>query len=176
MAVKKKRVRDYHEPWSAQKSDLWTLGFRTPPKHADSPEELRVAVADWEAARGKAEKNADVLIMGSRMTEATVVKSLLGSDCYADDRRILTFARLLGLPDGSPTHEEFADRVIQCINAMSGIGDPIAFMQELTAFLMDMSKDPIDEFFHGRATRLWFKIVDHKEFTDKHAEDSDDPE
>src|SRR5271156_2765376 len=109
MAAKKK-ARHYHEPWSAQKSDLWKLGYKTPPKTADSPEELRVAVADWEAARGKAEKNADVLIMGSRLTEAAVVKSLLGSDCYADDRRILTFARMLGLPDGSPTHEEFADR------------------------------------------------------------------
>jgi hypothetical protein len=176
MAVKKKRIRDYHEPWSASKSDLWTLGFRTPPKHADSPEELRVVVADWEAARGKAEKNADWIIWGSRLNEPAVVASLLGTHGYADDRRILTFSRMLGLPEGSPDHEEFAKRVVDCVNAMTGIGDPIAFMQELTAFLMDMSKDPIDEVFHGRATRLWFKIADHKEFTDKHAEDSDDPE
>ena len=52
------------------------------------------------------------------------------------------FGRMLGLPEGSPTHEEFARRVVECVNAMTGIGDPVAFMQELTAFLTDMSERP----------------------------------
>jgi hypothetical protein len=174
MAVKRaKKIRDYHEPWTLVKSDLWKLGFKHPPTMADSPEELRYAVADWEAARDKAEKNADVLIMGSRLTEPAMINRLTGWCSYWDDRRILTIARMLGLPDGSPTHEEFAQRVVDCINAMTGIGDPVAFMQELTAFLMDMSRDPIDEFFGGRATRLYFKIADHKEFTDNNEERDD---
>lgn len=172
--AKKRRIRDYAEPWALQKSDLWKLGYQHRPTVADSPEELRIAQAEWDAARAKAEKNADVVIMGSRLSEAAMVPSLGGGLSYWDDRRIITFARLLGLPDGAPTHEEFAQRAVDCVNAMTGIGDPVGFMQELTAFLEDMAADPIDQFFHGRASRLLFKIADHKELIAAHAADEDD--
>lgn len=168
--AKKKRIRDWAEPWTLEKSNAWRETYKSPPKTAASPEELRIAVAEWEAARGKAEKNADVMILGSRLAEPEVLPSMLGTPTYVDDRRILTFARLLGLPEGSPTHEEFAQRCVDCVNSMAGIGDPVEFMGELTAFLEDMSRDPIDEFFHGRATRLLFKIAEHKEFIEKHSE------
>lgn len=174
--AKKKRIRDYAEPWTLEKSRIWDLGFKHPPSVADSPEELRIAQAEWKVARDKAEKNADVYVMGARLTEAAVSPSVGGSLVYSDDRRIITFARLLGLPDGAPTHEEFAQRAVDCVNAMAGIGDPVGFMGELTAFLEDMSRDPIDEFFHGRATRLLFKIAEHKELVEAHAEDAYDTE
>jgi hypothetical protein len=174
--AKKRKARDYHEPWSLTQSQSWRLSYKTPPSVAETPEDLRIAVADWEASRDKAEKNADWIIWGSRLSEPAVVPTLLGNYVYADDRRILTFSRLLGLPDGSPTHEEFASRVIECVNAMTGIADPVMFIQELTALLTDMANDPIDEFFGGRAARLLFKIIEHKELVESHAQEQYDPE
>jgi hypothetical protein len=172
--AKKKRIRDYAEPWTLEKSTLWQLSYKTPPFRTPADDEQRQANADWEAARGKAEKTADVLILGSRLSEAAVATSQMGNLGYCDDRRILTFVRMLGLPDGAPSHEEFAQRVVDCVNAMTGIGDPVAFMGELTAFLEDMSRDPIDEFFHGRATRLLFRIVEQKDLIEAQTEEDSD--
>ncbi len=169
----KKRIRDWAEPWTLVKSDAWRESFKTPPQSAASPEELRMAVAEWEAARARAERDADVMILGSRLAEPEVLSSLGGALIYKDDRRILTFSRLLGLPDGSPTHEEYAQRIVDSVNAMAGIGDPVAFMRELTAFLEDMARDPIDPFFNGRATRLLFKIPEHKDVIEKHDDSYD---
>lgn len=172
--AKRQRNRDFHEPWSLVKSDLWRMNFTTPPFRKPADEEQRQANADWEAAKAKAEKYADILIMGSRMAEPAMAETLGGEAVYFDDRRILTFSRTLGLPEWAPTHAEVAQRVVDCVNAMTGISDPVGFMGELVALLTDMSRDPIDDFFSGRAMRLMFRIAEHKELVEAHQHEEGD--
>ena len=175
--AKKKRIRDYAEPWTLEKSRIWDLGFKHPPRWPTRPRSYGSRKPSGRPLGTRQRRMPTCTIMGSRLTEAAVcTERLAASLVYSDDRRIITFARLLGLPDGAPTHEEFAQRAVDCVNAMAGIGDPVGFMGELTAFLEDMSRDPIDEFFHGRATRLLFKIAEHKELVEAHAEDAYDTE
>ena len=73
---------DYHEPWSATEVGSWKLGFQTPPKHGRVARGTACCGGRLGGRRDKAEKNADVLIMGSRMTEAAVMPSLLGNLVY----------------------------------------------------------------------------------------------
>lgn len=171
---KKLKARDYLEPWSTTKSKTWELGFKSgPPTHFKDEEELRAAVSEWTKRRDAAEENADWILWGSRVHEPGMTRSLLGKDVYFDDKGILTFVRNRALPEGAPTHEEMAKRVVECMNAMCGIGNPVEFMQELVAFLMDMSNDPIDDFFGGRANRFLFKVADHQSMVERAEEQHD---
>ena len=137
--ARKQRPRDFHEPWVATKSKTWDIPFRgDPPKHGDTEEDVAQNVANWEAARARAEANADWIIWGSRLAESAVCYNLTGSIGVADDRRILTFAKPNGFPDKAPSHEDFARRVVACVNACAGIANPESFVTEVRALLKDL--------------------------------------
>jgi hypothetical protein len=160
MAKKKQKPRDYNEPWIATRSKSWEAGFALgPPKSAATPELLSERIADWTAARAKAEANADWLIWGSRLSEPTVCFTPENEPVYMDDRRILAVSRMMGTPDGTANQEEYAKRIAATMNAMVGIADPEAFMMELKEFLLDMARDPIDQFFELRAIKLLSKCT-----------------
>ena len=99
----------------------------------------------------------------------------LGQPVYVDDRRILTFARLLGLPEGAQRTPNLRKEPLSASMRWPGSRSR-GFMGELVAFLEDMSRDPIDGFFGGRATRILFRIAEHKELVEAHAQDQYDPE
>jgi hypothetical protein len=160
MAKKKQKPRDFNEPWITTRSKRWEAGFALgPPTTAATPEELRERIFNWNADRERFEKNADWIIWGSRLSEPTVCFTTAGEPVYTDDKRILAVSRMLGTPDGTPDQEEYAKRITACVNALVGIADPEAFVTELKEFLLDMAKDPIDEFFEGRAIRLLSKCT-----------------
>lgn len=135
----RKGPRDFHEPWVATRSRTWEAAFRSgPPTIGHAPEERAQAVADWEAARARAEKDADWIIWGSRLAEPIVCHNLDGSISVMDDRRILAVARKLGLPVDSPNHEEYARRIVACVNACAGIANPESFVAEARGLLKDL--------------------------------------
>jgi hypothetical protein len=137
--ARKQRPRDFHEPWVATRSKTWDSPFRGgPPKFGDNEEEIAQNVANWEAAKARAEANADWIIWGSRLAEPTVCYGLTGSIGVADDRRILTFVKQNGYPDKAPTHEDFARRIVACVNACAGIANPESFVTEVRALLKDL--------------------------------------
>jgi hypothetical protein len=125
--------RDYFEPWTATKSERH--GSRPFPdgKPAQMLDEAYdQVVSSWE----RTERDADWIIWGSRMTEPAICVNLTGSITVTGDRRIITVAKALGLPAGSPDHESIAKRICACVNACRDIADPLAFVEEARALLV----------------------------------------
>jgi hypothetical protein len=143
--ARSKAPRDYHEPWFTARSTTWDAAFRFgPPARAESPEELSREVADWHAKRAKAEADADWIVWGSRLAEPAACTNLDGSCVVADDRRIVTMMRRSGFPEGAPTHEQFARRVVACVNACAGIANPESFVAEVRSLLLEFARNEAD--------------------------------
>ena len=124
------KPRSWFEPWTATKST--THGQS--PNVEGIPEDAAVSILD---AWGRADRDADWILWGSGMCVPGLAVGLLsGTPIVCDDKRILAIRRVLGLPDGSPTNEETCKRIADCINAMEGIADPVAFITDTRAMLL----------------------------------------
>lgn len=142
MARKKRKPRSFFEPWVATKSPTWNIPYRIgPPTFKDgTPEEQRQTVLDWEAKKDKAEKSADWIVWGSKMSQPTICTSLEGQISVANDQGIIAVSRSLSLPEGSPSQAEIATRIAECVTAMAGIADPEAFITDARALMQSYAR------------------------------------
>jgi hypothetical protein len=125
----------YYEPWTPTRSQSWEPMFKLgPPKYPDAPSE-----EDWLLEIEALKKNAAWLIWGSGMQEPPVCVNLDGTVCVGDDRGIIAVSKLKWLPEKSVSQEGIARRVCECVNAMAGVRNPEAFMNQLRKFLMELS-------------------------------------
>ena len=169
----KKGPRDFHEPWVATRSKTWDSPFRFgPPSRGDSPEEIERGRLDWEAARARAEADADWIIWGSRLAEPAACHNLDGSISVSDDRRILAVSRRGGFPEKAPGHEEFARRIVAGVNACAGIANPEGFVAEARALLKDLLTRQADG-EDGRILSLLARCIPSEELGPY--SDEDDP-
>ena len=121
--ARRRAPRSYFEPWSASRSKTWEAAYANgPPPVPGDESDVRQAALDWMAKRGQAEKDADWIIWGSGMAEPGVCHNLNGTITVTDDRRIIAIRRWLGLPVGSPSHGDVAQRIVDCVNACAGMG------------------------------------------------------
>ncbi len=139
--ARRKALRSYFEPWSASRSKTREAAFANgPPPVPGDESDVRQAALDWVAKRAQAEKDADWIIWGSGMAEPGICHKLNGTIFVTDDRRIIAIRRWLGLPVGSPSHEDVAQRIVDCVNACAGIGDPGRFVEDVRALLLEYAR------------------------------------
>jgi hypothetical protein len=170
--ARKAQPEDFHEPWLTARSKTWESAYRHgPPKIGDTPAEIQQATLDWEAARARAESNAEWIIYGSRLAEPAICINHDGSVVATSDRRILAFSRVGGLPDSAPSHEDFAKRVVSCVNALAGIADPERFIAEARALLKDLLNNETDR-GDRRVLSLFARCVPPEELS--HHDNDDD--
>lgn len=116
------KPQDFFEPWTARQSVL----NRTAPSVEGLDAEAATSILE---AWAHIDKGADWVLWGSRMTVPGIVRGYLtGKPQVMDDQRIIAIQRWLGLPDGSPTHEAVCKRIAECVNALAGIANPVAFI------------------------------------------------
>lgn len=127
------KPRSFFEPWTACKSTLHGQA----PIVDGIPEDAATTILDaWQ----RIDRDADWILWGSQMAEPAIAQGYLsGKPVVCDDRRILAVRRTLGLPDGSPTNEEVTKRIAECVNALAGIADPVAFIEDVRSLLKDYS-------------------------------------
>lgn len=125
------RPRSFFEPWIATKSTL----HGNAPAVEGIPEEAAAKIAD---AWGRIDRDADWILWGSGMAEPSIAGGFMsGKPVVCDDRRIIAVRRILGLAEGSPTNEEMCERIADCVNALAGVADPVAFVADTRALLKD---------------------------------------
>lgn len=141
------RVKDYYEPWIVTKSRSWESSFKFgPPSTAHlSKEEQQQGVLDWEDAKVRAEKNAEMIVWGSRMDHPSVAKNLDGSVVVVDDRRIIGIAKSATWPESGIGHEHLAKRLAECVNACAGIADPVQFIKDVRALTLSYCKGECED-------------------------------
>ena len=137
--ARRKAPKFYFEPWVSTKSK--THG--EPPETEGLPDEAAATVRDaWQ----RADDNADWIIWGSRMADPCVVQGFVGGEAAVmDDRRIIAVRRWLGLEKDAPGHKEVATRICDCVNALAGVGDPVAFVTEVRALLLSLIRGECED-------------------------------
>lgn len=146
-----RKSKCFYEPWSATRSSMWTLGFTfgkpiiTDPSDTEQVQRL----ADWEANRASAEKNAPWIIWGSGVSHPTICPSLDGVATVSDDAGIIAVQRSAVWPDKSISHEDMAKRIASCVSACAGIADPESFIRDVRslvlAYCQGEATDPRDD-------------------------------
>lgn len=132
------KPRFFFEPWRASKSPSHGLA----PNVDGLPEDAAASILD---AWGRSDRDADWILWGSKMQEPAIAKGYgTGVGQIIGDERIIAIRRWLGLPEGSPTNEEVAKRIVDCVNAMAGIADPVAYMEDVRALLLGYLKGECD--------------------------------
>ena len=130
------RPKSYYEPWTATKSSLWNLPYELgPPKWGATPEALSESIDAWEASRNKAEKDADWVIWGSKLSVPGLCKNIDGSITVATDQAIIALSKK-PYPKGEVEHTEIAKRIVACVNACAGISDPERFIKDVRALML----------------------------------------
>jgi hypothetical protein len=141
MSARRKLV-SYFEPWQATVDPGWKTPYQFgPPSYSSvDPDEREILLAEWEGQKGRAEKNANWIIWGSRMGDVGPTKNLMSIPGFDMGRKIIALSRHLDWPEGSPSHQEVAERIAACVSAMAGIGNPSEFIQEVRSLLLDLAK------------------------------------
>jgi hypothetical protein len=126
--------KSYFEPWVAMRSKAWELAFRFGPIKVLGEQ----GVLDFDAAKHKAEQDADWIAWGSQMCDPAVCLSLEGSVSVMDDRGIIVTFRKNGfIPnESSLTHADLCNRACACVNAAAGIVDPERFIADVRSLLL----------------------------------------
>jgi hypothetical protein len=138
----KKKVKDFHEPWSASKDTTWETGFKFPPQLSEHIDQDYIN--KWHATKDKACESAHWFIWGSRLSEPSVSFDYQGRFRVWDGKGIVAFTRNLGHEPGSITHEEVCKRVCDCVNACQGIAGPEKFVTDARALLLAIVKGETD--------------------------------
>jgi hypothetical protein len=124
------------EPWTASQSRTWTHAFKFKPDEGADPE----TIERYNAARLRAEERAEWLVWGSDMLEPQVVSRPLGGVASSGSAAIL--ARV-GPPvtdrEGGPDQAEIATRIARCVNACTGITDPVRTLDTVRELLLDLA-------------------------------------
>jgi hypothetical protein len=167
MARKRQAPRDFHEPWTAMRSVSAGGGNPFPdgvPEGFD-PE----AASKMIDAACRAVENADWIIWGSNMAERGLsVGYLTGSINIGDGRRIIAVSRKLGLPEGSPDHEQIAKRIAECVNACAYIPSPEQFVADLRAVLLELLNGDADPRTDDRLLSLVARCIPQEEIERLH--------
>lgn len=127
------KPRSWFEPWTPSKS----------PRHGPAPkldgldEDAAAAILEaWE----RVDQNADWILWGSGMYDPCIVTNFVtGKPQVMDDQGIIAISKHRGLPDGSPSNEDICRRIAECVNAMTGVADPVEFMRNIRALLKGYS-------------------------------------
>lgn len=125
------------EPLWAAKSTVEKGPFKAP-KGID-PE----FVERMRAQHERDDKDADWIIWGTALDNPTEVTLPVsggkgidpGHGIVAKVRRLATFK------EGVPHHSAFAQRIVECVNAMEGIDDPAGAMSRVRDFLREVAQD-----------------------------------
>ncbi|SIO37169.1 hypothetical protein SAMN05444166_4171 [Singulisphaera sp. GP187] len=142
--AKRVKPRFYFEPWTAKKDPF--LGPHPFPDGMPTnyPEGVAESIVDsWQ----RLDQGADWVIWGSRMAdEPLVIKRCRNGETRVwTDQRIITINRALGLPEGSPNQEQISKRIVDCVNALAGVADPVAFMESVRSLLMGYARGEFDD-------------------------------
>lgn len=155
MAKRKPTPRNFFEPWVANKS----LSHGKEPATDGIPDEVRASISDaWH----RSDRDADWILWGSGMAEpAIAVGFASGKPAVMDDRRIIAIRRTTGLAEGSVNNEEIAKRIAECVTALAGVADPVAFVEDVRALLRvyALGTDIPDATEDLRFMRLWMQCV-----------------
>lgn len=140
MARKRSKPRSYFEPWLATKS---VTHGATPPCVEGIPEEAAANILDaWD----RADRTAPWIIWGSGMSDPDVAQGYMsGKPVIMDDMRIIAVRRTLGLEKTAPSNEEVAKRIAECVTALAGVSDPVAFMDDVRALLLGYAQGECDD-------------------------------
>lgn len=128
----RKKVRDYHEPWTTTKDTTWEVGFKFPP--VVSEYRTQDDVNAWFASKDRAEKSAHWTIWADRMT-VPYFHEKNGHLKIWEGKGIIGWTR--NMPE-SMTHEEMARRVCECVNACRAVADPIRLIEDVRGLLLDI--------------------------------------
>jgi hypothetical protein len=135
-----RKVLDYFEPWLPRKSTSWEGGFRFRPVCDD-----REVLDKWDAARDRAEKNAEWDLWGDRLWTPSATLSLLGEASVDDGRGIVaTFRPYHTERQGTPDHGQLARRAAECVNACAGIVNPTDAIERARSLLFDLAQGRAD--------------------------------
>src|SRR3954464_14630149 len=97
--ARKKMLRDYFEPWVAEKCSVWESGFRFPPAEGADPD----VVERWHADRERASKRADWTIWGTRVVGPSFGSTVAGQPTVSfDGRGIVATVRPIATDHDNP--------------------------------------------------------------------------
>jgi hypothetical protein len=128
----RRKVKDYHEPWTTTKDTTWEVGFRFPPVVSEYRTENDVN--GWHAKKANAEKDAHWTIWASRMQPPRIDEKN-GQMRVWQGQGIVGWTR--NLPEAI-THEEIATRLCACVNACRAVADPEKLIEDVRALLLDI--------------------------------------
>lgn len=124
----------------------------------------------WHANKAKAEAKAEWIIWGERLAGPGIDVSLSGSATVSDDRRIITIVRRQEFAKGVPGQEDFARRIVECVNACSAIADPVETIKATRQLLLEMVKGEADS-RDDRVLAMLARMVPAEELRDLHDAD-----
>jgi hypothetical protein len=128
----RKKLRDYHEPWTTSQDTTWETGFRFPPVLSEY--RTQDDVNAWHAAKENAKAKAHWTVWAARMSEPRIYEYQGQIKCW-EGKGIIGWTR--NMPDGV-SHEEMATRVCECVNAMRAVADPLALIEDVRSLLLDI--------------------------------------
>lgn len=130
------KMRGYFEPWTARASRSWESSFPSDLPLIEDPEQLD----RWQAARSRAERDAEWTIWGSGMFEPSACLVPGGSAVVMDDSHLIARIRrpVTSVAAGAD-QAAIAVRITQCVNACRGMADPEGAIADTRALLVDLA-------------------------------------